>query len=67
MSRRVREAQCFVGQFLVEKRFYACLKWTNCLSVDPGPKERGDRGAQGHLPRQAEGNRRGDRQTGEEG
>lgn len=37
------------------------------LSVDPGPKEQRDRGDQGHLPRQAEGIRGGDPQTGEEG
>lgn len=63
MNRRFREAGFFAGLFLFEKRFYACLKFTHRLSVDPGPKERGDRGDQG----QAEGIRGGDRQTGEEG
>lgn len=56
-----------MGLFMSEKRFCTCLKWSNRLSVDPGPTEGGDRGDQGHLPRQAEGIRGGDRQAGEEG
>lgn len=63
MNKRFREAEFFVGLFLLEKRFYACLKWTPRLSVDPRPKERGDGGDQG----QAEGIQGGDRQTREEG